>query len=377
MTVRVLLIEPYYTGSHQTWADGLKAHSSHDIQLLTLPGQFWKWRMQGGAVTAARMFADYDDPDVIIASDMINAATFRALTRHRTANTPLAMYFHENQLTYPQSNRQNHGWQYGVVNYLSAMASEALYFNSTFHLESFFATLPHMLKHFGDLNELDTIPVLREKARTLSPGVDLRQLDAYHSAQRERSSVPLLLWNHRWEFDKRPDRFLNGLKVLVKAGVPFELAILGENPAQTATEFEDAHRWLGDRIVQYGYVDSDADYARWLWRADYVISTADHDFFGIAVTEAMYCGCIPILPFRLNYPALVPESLHEVCLYRTGQFANKLKAHLKGQHDVDRDELRSHVAAFDWATMAPLYDREIERLAAYSASGSGASTLLT
>lgn len=367
MTQQVLLIEPYYTGSHQVWADSLKAYSSHDILLLTLPGQFWKWRMQGGAVTAARLFADYDDPDVIIVSDMMNAATFRALTRHRTANTPLAMYFHENQLTYPQSKRQNHGWQYGMVNYLSAMASDALYFNSAYHLESFFATLPNMLKHFGDLNELDTIPMLREKARTLSPGVDLRRLDAHRPARRQRSSVPLLVWNHRWEFDKRPDLFLNGLKSLVKADIPFEVAILGENPAQTATQFEDAQRWLGDRIVQYGYAESDAEYARWLWRADYVISTADHDFFGIAVCEAMYCECIPILPFRLNYPALVPENLHEVCLYRRGQFANKLKAHLTGQHNVNRDVLRSHVARFDWTTMAPRYDGEIERLAAYSA----------
>ena len=43
--LNVLLLEPYYTGSHKAWTDGLMAASQATIDLLALPGQFWKWRM--------------------------------------------------------------------------------------------------------------------------------------------------------------------------------------------------------------------------------------------------------------------------------------------------------------------------------------------
>ncbi|HIN20035.1 MAG TPA: DUF3524 domain-containing protein, partial [Candidatus Marinimicrobia bacterium] len=42
--MNILLIEPYFTGSHKSWAEGYKSHSNHTIDLLTMKGQFWKWR---------------------------------------------------------------------------------------------------------------------------------------------------------------------------------------------------------------------------------------------------------------------------------------------------------------------------------------------
>ena len=47
--VRVLLVEPYYGGSHKAWADGYGAHSAYEVTLVSHPARFWKWRMQGGA----------------------------------------------------------------------------------------------------------------------------------------------------------------------------------------------------------------------------------------------------------------------------------------------------------------------------------------
>ena len=91
--MNIVLIEPYFTGSHKNWAVGLQKHSSHSIELLTLPGSFWKWRMHGGAVTLARMFMESGlSPDLILATDMLDVSTFLSLTRTNTGNIPIALY---------------------------------------------------------------------------------------------------------------------------------------------------------------------------------------------------------------------------------------------------------------------------------------------
>jgi hypothetical protein len=100
--MKIWLVEPYLTGSHEAWAEGYQAHSRHQVRLLTLPGRFWKWRMQGGAITLARRAVSLDElPDLILASDMLNLPVFLALSGGRLAGIPVALYFHENQLTYP------------------------------------------------------------------------------------------------------------------------------------------------------------------------------------------------------------------------------------------------------------------------------------
>ena len=56
--MNILLVEPYYTGSHKSWAQGYQSFSNHNVQIISLPGQFWKWRMHGGAITLAKQFMD-------------------------------------------------------------------------------------------------------------------------------------------------------------------------------------------------------------------------------------------------------------------------------------------------------------------------------
>lgn len=359
--MKVLLLEPWFGGSHRAWAEGYARHSAHQVQLLTLPAQFWKWRMQGAAVTLARLVRERRlRADVILASGMMNAATLRALLPHPP---PLALYLHENQLTYPQNARQRHGWQYGFVNYVSALAADRVFFNSAWHREVFLEALPRMLRHFGDCNEEGSVDCIRARSAVLAPGMELRRLDDMRPAAAREAGPPLILWNHRWDDDKNPALFLDALLALAADGVPFRVALAGANERREPQEFEAARRQLGDRVVQYGHVEDAGAYARLLWQADYVVSSAQQDFFGMAVVEAIYCGCVPVLPHRLNYPRLVPEAWHAQCLYRRNRLAPLLLRHLNGQFDVARDELRAHVASYDWQTQAPLMDRALESLA--------------
>jgi hypothetical protein len=207
--VRILLIEPYFTGSHAAWANGFAQHSQHQIDILSLPGRFWKWRMHGGAVTLAQEFLASDvTPDLILVTDMLDLTTFLALTRDKTANIPTAIYFHENQLTYPWSPDdrdigQQRDKHYGFINYTSALAADMVLFNSVYHQESFLAALPNLLKHFPDYNELNTVIQIQEKSRVLSLGLDLQRFDQSKPIESDEqaspASNPLIVWGHRWE----------------------------------------------------------------------------------------------------------------------------------------------------------------------------------
>jgi len=362
--MNVLIIEPYFTGSHAAWASGYQKFSSHNIEILSLKGQFWKWRMHGGAVTLARMFNDSDlKPDVIIATDMLDVTTFLSLTRKRTGDIPIAFYFHENQFAYPWSPddrdvSQKRDKHYGFINYASALAADWCFFNSRYNHNTFLNSLQPFLKHFPDYNELASIKKIAKKSSVLPLGLDLSRFDEHHLD--EQNEPPLILWNHRWEHDKNPGDFFKAIDAVENAGLDFQLALLGENFRQVPQEFEKALKKYQHKIKHYGFAKSYTEYAQWLWRANVLPVTSIHDFFGISVVEAIYCGCTPLLPKRLAYPELLPE---DEAFYFYNDFENlveKLKSVLKKRGETD--QLKCFVEKFKWEKMAPMYDAELERL---------------
>jgi len=371
--MNILLIEPYFTGSHRQWASGYQASSGHGVEILKLSGANWKWRMHGGAVTLARRFLESGStPDIILATDMLDLTTFLALTRRKTANVPTAIYFHENQLTYPWSptdrdvvrNRDKH---YGFINYASAMAADAVFFNSRYHMESFYDEAVRLLKHFPDHNEPDSIESLRDKSSVLPLGMDLRRLDEYTDevgASTDAVGGPLVVWNHRWEYDKNPDEFFKALRTLADDEVPFRLAVLGENFSQVPVVFLKARDRLGDRVVQFGYAEDFEAYAHWLHSADVLPVTSHQDFFGAGVAEAIYCGCRPLLPRRLAFPELLPDEAAETGTFYANydEFLDRLRALLLDPKPSG-GRYRDAIVRFDWQNMAPVYDRTLEDVA--------------
>ncbi len=328
--MKVLLVEPYMTGSHAQWAKALQEQSSHEVSLLTLPGRYWKWRMHGGAIECAEQyFALPDDPDLIVCSDMLDVTTFLSLTRKRTSTIPVALYFHENQLTYPwskddrdiQKNRDHH---YAFINYTSALAVDELWFNSSFHQDSFLGELPRFLNHFPDLQGAHRVEQLIGKSRVLPVGLPVEKLDEArgrgHSLRGEAESFrALLLWNHRWEYDKNPAAFFRLLEKLAQEEVGFGVVLLGENFEQHPDAFEAFLKRYPQHIVHAGYCESFEEYAAWLWACDIVPVTSNQEFFGVSVLEAAVCETTPVVPNRLSYPEVLRHEQNSWYFYECEQ----------------------------------------------------------
>ena len=69
VSLDVVVVEPWYGGSHRAWADGMVRHSDHAVRLVTHPDRFWRWRLRGGAVTlAAALRSDIEARRSIIAA---------------------------------------------------------------------------------------------------------------------------------------------------------------------------------------------------------------------------------------------------------------------------------------------------------------------
>jgi len=372
--MNVLALEPWYGGSHRNFLDGLVEHSRHTIRTLTMPGRFWRWRMEGGGVTMARKVREAIDdgfvPDVVFASDMVNLPAVLSLSRPHLDDVPVVLYFHENQLTYPLPPDRERERAYSITNYLSALAADRVVFNSDFHFHEFTEALPLLLRDFPDFTNLQTVRDIKTKSEVLHLGIDLSAHDEYDvtRAMRGARSGPLVvLWNQRWEYDKNPRGFFKTMNRLDDAGCDFQMILAGKHFREQPDEFEEAFERYAERILHYGYAEDFAEYSRLLHRADVVVSTALHEFFGVAIAEAVYCGCHPLLPNRLSYPELIPDTHHKPLLHAPILYEDEqerfdvLRDLLTGeQRPLPASTLKKIYASYDWNVHVDAYDDLLE-----------------
>ncbi|MBS1614253.1 MAG: DUF3524 domain-containing protein [Bacteroidetes bacterium] len=369
--MNILLVEPFYTGSHKKWADELKQFSSHNVEILSLSGHYWKWRMHGGAVSLAdkanKRYNTSNKPDLILATDMLDLSLFMSLTRAWSHSIPTAIYFHENQLNYPWSptdrdvklQRDNH---YAFINYASCLSADHIFFNSQYHQEAFINELPSFLNGFPDNNNFDTVELIKSKSSVLPLALNLKKLAEHKPEKIEKALRAVVLWNHRWEYDKNPERFFNALIEISERGIAFNLVVLGESYEKRPKIFDIAKEKLADHILHWGYAESYEEYCKWLWTADVLPVTSVQDFFGISVIEAMYCNVVPYLPKRLAYPEHIPAAYHNTFFYDEEDFVNKLQRRIWDVKYLRVMDTQQYAAKYDWSEQITRYDGEFARL---------------
>jgi len=359
--MKFLFIEPFFGGSHRDFAESLIEHSCHKIDLYTLPARFWKWRMRGAALYFAEKITSPADYDGLITTNLMSLSDLKMLWG--AACPPALVYFHENQITYPLAAGEHRDFQFGFTDITTALAAKKILFNSSTHMNHFFEALPGFIKTMPEYKPMWVVETIREKAEVLYPGC--RFYKKRNRAISQSSLPPLIIWNHRWEFDKNPTDFFDALAEVERLGFNFRIALLGENFQKVPKDFIAAKAHFGNKIIQYGYVESKKEYFKLLSQGQIIISTSKNENFGISVIEAIRYGCIPLLPDRLAYPEVLPKQFHKDFLYQNQRdLIKKLIFVIKYINELQDKQIKiaEAMSRFAWENMIKNYDHALEKL---------------
>jgi len=358
--LKILLIEPFYAGSHRQWADQWKKRSKHEITLWTLPGRHWKWRMHGAAVSMARRYQQKKPlVDLIVASDFLDIATFKGLSG---CQVPILAYFHENQFSYPWSKtdtdvKDRRDRRYMWINYTSVLTADAVWFNSRYNRDSMFNALPGFMQAFPDDREINLEP-LKRKTSIIPVGLDL--LPRPNSVKKETPDIPVLVWNHRWEYDKNPELFFTTLFEFQQEKVPFKLIVLGSHTLTYPPIFDQVKIKLANHLLHFGPVESRSEYWAMLEKGTILPVTNNQDFFGISVLEGIAAGLVPILPKGLAYDEHLDSNKFPYLFYQEkSSFKTCLHYILSTLPSLD---LASFAYRYDWERVLQDYDEKVEAL---------------
>lgn len=355
-----LLLSAYDALSHRLWRAGVVAAlGEYDWTVTSLPARHFPWRIRGNALSWA---LDAQAPvtqrfGLVLCTGMVDLATLKGLAPS-LAHVPTVAYFHENQFAYPPSASQAHGIEPQMVNLYTALAADRVLFNSAYNRDTLLQGVGQLLARMPDAVPPGVVDTLAAKSSVLPVGIP----DDAFAAHRDRVASglpPKLVWNHRWEYDKAPERLLAALRRVRAQGGQWRLYVLGQRFRNEPEAMSQLRAEFGHWIEVWGPEDDRDAYLARLGEADAVVSTALHDFQGLAILEGVAAGCVPIVPDRLAYPELLPPA----CRYRSylddaeaeaDALADHLLALERALRAGERPEVPD-VTSLRWHSLAPAY----------------------
>lgn len=320
--MHILLLSAYDADSHRRWHQGLRAHfPEYHWTVLTLPPRYFSWRIRGNSLSWSFEQREVLQRhyDLIIATSMTDLSALRGMVPN-LATIPTVVYFHENQFAYPSNHLHANDRQRSVepqmLNLYTALCGDVVVFNTGFNRRTFLDGVAELLRKLPDHVPKGVVEQLRERSIVLPvPLEDACFIPPVCTPAEEALLWPAaadrrplrLLWAARWEFDKGPELLLAILQELQRRQVDFQLCLLGQGFRQSPPQFGEIQTAFAGQLVQFGHEPDVLRYRQWLVTADMVLSTALHEFQGLAVLEAMAAGCVPVLPRRLSYPELADD----------------------------------------------------------------------
>ena len=246
-------------------------------------------------------------PDIFFCTSLLDVAVARNQVEAKfDMRVPTVLYMHENQVEYPVDPDQDEDQRdvhFALTNLNSIFSADLVLWNSRWNLESFLGGLTQILKTcrgipFDDLEER-----IRDRSNVAWCPVEVPNPEL--PSPIEKSDSPIVVWPHRHEHDKGPDLLLELARS--HRSLSIQWVLLGQRFDRVPYAMERFRQEFADSIVFDGYPNR-STYESIIGSADWVCSTARHEFFGLSVVEAMFAGCMPWVPVGLSYRELLPAA---------------------------------------------------------------------
>ncbi len=359
--MKILLLSAYDAKSHQYWRTGLtEAFSEHTWTVLTLPARHFSWRIRGNSLSWAFEQRELLSKhyDLLIVTSMTDLSALRGMIP-QLARIPTLVYFHENQFAYPDSAHTRTSVEPKILNFYTALCADRIAFNSQYNRDTFYAGASQLISKLPDHAPQSTLQVIDELATVVPVPLKLSGVRQTTQALKKPYRPCQIVWNHRWEYDKGPDLLFEALAILNEKMEKnsFTLHVVGQSFRNQPEAFEKIKNNFAARLGHWGFVENRFAYRELLEQCDLVISTAAHDFQGIAVLEAVYAGNVPVVPNRLAYPELFrPEFCFDDSKNEALSLANALKSRIQ-EHSLSALPEAPQLQHLTWETLKPAYQK--------------------
>ena len=377
MNYRILLLSAYDAMSHKMWRGRLlEMFPEHTWTQLVLPPCHFNWRIRGNSLQWALNEKDLlnQDYDLLIATSMVDLSSLRGFIP-RIAQLPTLLYFHENQFVYPLGSKQrSNNVEPQLVPLYSALCADAIVFNSTYNRSTFLQGAKELLKKLPDQLSPELLERI-EKSEIIPVPLEEFSFEPVTTAMLENSKQILdVVWNHRWEYDKGPKLLLSLAQAILTQRLPIRLHVVGQQFRSSPAEFKKIAALLKQHAAalaidqgSFGFVENREGYISLLRRCDVVLSTAEHDFQGLAIQEACTLRCTPLVPDALVYPEYIDSEFLYPFNESSGDEANCagiLKQLQDWQSMLTKNIALPRVTldGFSQKTLRPKYAELLERL---------------
>ncbi len=329
-----------------------------------------------------------EDYSLVFASSYVPLAQLSGLVPSM-ARLPSILYFHENQFAYPitSETKPANDFHYGFIQAVSACAATICLFNSAFNRDTFLEHLAELVSKLPAPKPKEIVSSIAEKSRVLGVPVDItpavktqEMLDSQQNGirpagapsdtiQKNQDSElgPIIVWPHRWETDKNPASFFEALLELKRQKKKFRVIVCGgatKNP-EMKNLFQTCKETFRKNSLHWGYADSRQEYRSLLSISHIAVSTAKHEFFGLAMMEACALGCRPLVPDRLAYKELYPEeyrySTQQELIYALGRLCDDWTNKKLNLEDIKRKAMKVS-RPFLAENICPKYNRLFNEL---------------
>lgn len=307
---------------------------------LALPPRNFSWRIRSNSLHWASYNRDELCADYVflLATSMTDLSSLRGLVP-QLSRMPTIVYFHENQFAYPNNKQQKEDRKPTNIEPLlvpiyAALCADKIVFNTTFNKSTFINGARNLFNILPDKFPPSIIEKL-ESAVVVPVPIEIPQTQAMTPITSELLEV---VWNHRWEYDKGPELLLAIIELVIKQNLPIRFHVVGENFRQQPPAFDQIKSLLSEythslaiEAGAYGFIREEREYYDLLARCDVILSTAMHDFQGLALQEACLADCTPLAPNDLAYPEYLPTDFlydNELTTVDTAQLIVQRLKHL-------------------------------------------------